>query len=127
MILPDTTVWIEFFRGHEPFSTDLAKLLEDGQVVAVAWVFGEILQGTRDEMERATVLSYWENLPRAPADSEDAWIQAGILSAEKKLASRGVGLIDAAIWVAARESGARVWTLDKKLERALPLELRFGK
>lgn len=127
MILPDTTVWIEFFRGHEPISTDLAKLLEDGEVIATPWVFGEILQGTRDEGERTTVLSYWRNLPRAPADSGDAWIEAGILAAEKKLASRGVGLVDAAIWVAARESGARVWTLDKKLARVLPPELRFGK
>lgn len=44
MILPDTTIWIEFFRGREPICADLARRMEDGDILAVAWVFGEILQ-----------------------------------------------------------------------------------
>ena len=125
MILPDTSIWIDFFRGREPYFTQLAERMENGEVIAVEWVFGEILQGTRNAKERRVVLSYWSHLPRPGLERGEVWIRAGIRSAEEKFPSRGVGLIDAAILVAAEETGARVWTLDKKLARALPQALQF--
>ena len=126
MILPDTSIWIEYLRGHEPYCTSLAGHMENGKVVALSWVFGEILQGTRDAGERRTVLAYWRNLPKAGVDDDEVWLRAGLLAAAEKYPSRGVGLIDAAIVVAAGEAGAQVWTLDKPLARVLPPVMRFG-
>ncbi|MBI4605253.1 MAG: PIN domain-containing protein [Planctomycetes bacterium] len=128
MILPDTSIWIEFFRGREPVLTALADLMEGGEVVAVEWVFGELLQGTRSVQERRVISSYWSNLPKVgagPGGPGGIWIRAGIHSAEQGFLSRGVGLIDAAILLSAIEGGAQLWTLDKKLARVVPDALLF--
>ena len=34
MILPDTSVWVEFFRGREPVFSTLELLLENREVIA---------------------------------------------------------------------------------------------
>jgi predicted nucleic acid-binding protein len=44
MILVDTSVWIEFFRGNEPYFTKLKELIESSDVLAHEVVFGELLQ-----------------------------------------------------------------------------------
>ena len=54
------------------------------------------------------------------------WIEAGRYSGEHKLVSKGVGLIDAVIIIAATRSNAKVWTLDRKLLRVLQEEIVFN-
>ncbi len=46
MVLVDTTVWIDFLRGHEGGKAKrLRDLLEDGEVVCAPVILQEILQG----------------------------------------------------------------------------------
>ena len=123
MIVVDTSVWIEFFRQTNPFSSRLKKLLETREVLACSFAFGEVLQGARNNREREMLLHYWEALPHA--DESDLFLQAGRLSGEQHFLSQGVGLIDVAMLVFARRNQAALWTLDKKLQKLLSSKERF--
>ena len=117
MILVDTSVWVEFLKGHQPYHDQMNQLLEDRQILAVEPVFGELLQGARDDRERLVLMDFWENLPKN--QTLDAWVKAGELSSRNKWFDHGIGLIDAVLILCARESKAKVWTLDKKLKSVL--------
>jgi predicted nucleic acid-binding protein len=123
MILADTSIWVEFLKGHQPYFDQMNQLLEDRQILAVEPVFGELLQGARDDRERRVLLDFWDNLPKNQIP--DTWIKAGELSSRNKWFNHGIGLIDAFIIVNARESRAKVWTLDKKLKTVLRKDESF--
>jgi len=116
MIIADTSVWVEFLRSREPVFARLAELLERGMVLAHEGVFGELLSGARGRPEAQLIESYWNSLPRI--DEEGVWIEAGKLSADRRLRARGVGLVDSAILALAARAGAEVWTLDQRLREA---------
>jgi predicted nucleic acid-binding protein len=117
MLIADTSVWIEFLKKHEPYHATLRARLETSQVFGVECIFGELLQGAASRRERDLIEAYWANLPRV--DETDLFIKAGRYAGEHKLFSRGIGLIDAALFVASQQSGASVWTLDTKLGKLL--------
>jgi len=117
MILVDTSVWIEFLKARQPWLSEMTRLLEEQEVLAAEPVFGELLQGALNERESQIILGYWRHLPKGTA--KEIWISAGEQSAHYKWFSRGVGLVDAAIIVIARESRARIWTEDKRLKGIL--------
>jgi len=114
MIIADTSIWIEFFRGNEPFHSQLTELLEYGEVLAVECIFGELLQGAKNDHEREVIQSYWNHLPKAIESGY--WIEAGIYSGKMGLPSKGVGLIDAFLITVSRRMKLELWTLDKKLK-----------
>jgi predicted nucleic acid-binding protein len=116
MTIPDTSVWVEFLRNREPVHARLKSLLERGEVLGVECVLGELLSGARNSRETDALEAYWKSLPRL--DESGIWIQAGKLSASRKLHARGVGLMDAAILAVASRAGAEIWTLDRKLADA---------
>ena len=70
------------------------------------------------------ILDYWKNSPRI--DEQGLWIDAGLYAGEKKLFSKGVGLIDAYIIVASLKTGSQVWTIDEKLVKALDPQLIYA-
>ena len=47
------------------------------------------------------------------------FILAGLESGRNKWIDKGIGLIDAAVIMAARSARAQIWTLDKKLKGVL--------
>jgi predicted nucleic acid-binding protein len=109
----DTSVWIAFLRRQAGIFEQALRILEDREALAVECVFGELLQGARSERELEVIVSYWNHLPKASVP--ELWIEAGRYAGARNLASRGVGLIDAAIIICALQTRARIWTLDKKL------------
>jgi predicted nucleic acid-binding protein len=117
MIIADTSVWIEFLKGNKPFFLRMQNLLENREIIALEPVFGELLQGAKNKNERQIILDYWKNSPRI--DKHTLWIDAGLYAGQKKLFSRGVGLIDAYIIVASLKTNSQVWTLDERLVKAL--------
>jgi len=117
VILADTSVWIEFLRDNPRYSASFRVHLDHQRIVSVACVFGELLQGAGNRRERDIISSYWDNIPKRSENG--LWIEAGILASEGKLLQKGVGLIDAALIVAARREGDLLWTLDKKLKRVV--------
>jgi predicted nucleic acid-binding protein len=123
MIIPDTSVWIEFLKGKEPFLTELGLLLEERQVIALECIFGELLQGAKTRRERKVVTDYWNNLPKI--EEQGLWVKAGLHAGEHKLFAKGLGLIDVFILTAAGSISARVWTLDKKMASLLTENMTF--
>ncbi len=123
MILIDTSIWIEFFRGNPDYTSEIILLLEEKKVLGLSCIFGELLQGAKDKKEQKILLDYWKCI--RSEDQSGLFIKAGILSGQNKWTSKGVGLIDAAIVCSALYSNAQVWTLDKKLAALLPAHSLF--
>ena len=114
MILADTSVWIDFLRQtNTSVEKRMITHLEEGDLITVSAVFGELLQGTKNEKENKTILDYWINVPKLEED--DLFIEAGKLSARYKLFKDGVGLIECYILAGAVAYGYELWTLDKNL------------
>lgn len=123
MTVVDTSVWIEFLRGHEPEGAALRALLEAGRALSPECVFGELLSGARNADERSVIRGYAALL--AVEDERGLWLEAGEASNAQRLLARGVGLIDATLLALAKRRDASLWTLDRKLRAILPAPLRF--
>jgi predicted nucleic acid-binding protein len=123
MIILDTSVWIEFLRNNPAFFPEISKLLEEGKILAVDCVFGELLQGVKNKAEREIIENFWTYLSKE--HYENIIIQAGEYSSKNKLLDHGIGLIDAVILLYGIKSKSRIWTLDKKLMKVIPEELRY--
>ncbi|NCQ71616.1 MAG: PIN domain-containing protein [Microcystis aeruginosa W13-16] len=125
MILVDTSVWIEFFRGNEPYFTKLKELIESSDVLAHEVVFGELLQGCKNKAELNFILEYWESLSNIV--SNGSFIQAGKLSFEDKHLVKGIGIIDSILINETRQKNLKIWTLDKKILKLLESKYVFEK
>jgi len=119
-VLIDTSVWVEFFKKNEKYFEPVKKLMENQDALAIECIFGELLQGAKNNREIDIITSYWNNLPKII--KENLFIEAGKLSSNQRLAAKGIGLIDCAIIVSAREKNAKIWSLDKKLNSMLRKE-----
>ena len=117
MILADTSIWIEFLRqSNADINEAMTSYLEDGEIITVSAIFGELLQGVKNENEREVILDFWDSTPNIL--EENLFIEAGKFSSRHKLFNKGIGLIDCLILVAAINNGHELWTLDKKLLEA---------
>jgi predicted nucleic acid-binding protein len=113
----DTPIWIDFFRRADPVLEEkVIEHLEHQQIYGISVVFGELLQGVRDEHEEKMILEYWKNIPKV--DERNLFIEAGRLSFKYKLFTKGVGLIDCFIVAAAKASQSEIWPHDKRLLQA---------
>ncbi|EMK26132.1 PIN domain-containing protein [Leptospira kirschneri] len=117
MILVDTSVWIEFFRGNEPYYSELKELIESSEVLVHEVVFGELLQGCKNKNEVSFILEYWKNLNTLTSDG--SFLSAGKLSFESKHIDKGIRLIDSVLINEVRSNKLRLWTLDKKILNVL--------
>jgi len=110
VILVDTSVWVDHLRAGD---AGLRGLLEAGMVLMHPFVLGEIALGQL--RQRAMVLTALGNLSRAVVATEAEVMR--LIEAEG-LAGSGIGYLDAHLLAAARLSGARVWTRDRRLAAA---------
>lgn len=114
MILADTSIWIEFFRQTNfENSQKFTECIESNSVIAISPVFGELLQGVRNDREEKVILEYWTYLPKIK--EENLFVEAGRISNHYKLFNKGVRLIDCYILAAAKINKLELWSLDKKL------------
>ena len=122
-LVVDSSVFIEYLRGHQPFFFRLRGILERGDVVAFEPIFAELLQGAKDQREIDLIKNLYDNLNQV--SEQGVWVDAGVLSAQQKLFKKGVGIIDAAIVAFASRYQLKVYTLDKKLLSILPGNLVY--
>jgi predicted nucleic acid-binding protein len=125
MIILDTSVWIEFLKNNPVFFPEISRLLEIREVLAVECIFGELLQGVKNNSEKEIIKSYWACLPKE--NYENIIIHAGEYSAENKLPDHGVGLIDSIILMHGKKSNSKIWTLDNKFLKIIPEEYIYKK
>ncbi len=113
MILVDTSVWVEFFKGTAR-SRALAALLEADEVLLHPWVLGELLLGGLGRGHDPEIEDL-RQLATAPvvADSE-----VFDLILARTLWGRGIGWVDSQLAASALVAGAGLWTFDGSLSVA---------
>ena len=110
-VLVDTSVWIEFFRGVEPFRSSVLALMQDRRICCAGVILAELLQGAKSENEVSVLRDFahvFEFLPESVA----AWERAGVLSFNLRRKGRTAGLADCYLAVLASEAGAQVFSRD---------------
>lgn len=108
MILVDTSIWIDHLRAGDD---RLARLLDEGRVVAHPFVTGELALGNL--RHRDAVLGALQDLPQACVATETKVLR---FIGEKGFFGIGIGYIDAHLLAATLLTpGSWPWTRNKRL------------
>lgn len=111
MILVDTSIWIDHLRTGD---ASLARILNDGKVLAHPFVTGELALGSM--RNRSAVLDALQDLPQAPVATDDEVLQ---FIGAKGLFGIGIGYVDAHLLASVLLTpGSTLWTRDKRLSVA---------
>ena len=107
MILVDTSIWINHFRGAGP----LAEMLDKNVVQTHPFVIGELACGHLPN--RPSTLQLLSELPsvRVAADQEALYFIE-----QHSLMARGAGYIDVHLLASAALSACKLFTRDKRLQ-----------
>lgn len=119
MVLPDTSVWIPYFRSSSGAEGDrLEALIEAGEVAICGPVLAELLGGA-DDTQRSSILDTVGGLPWAGLDRA-CWQDAGAAARRLRSSGQTLPLTDLAIAAAAAHAGYALWSLDSDFERIAP-------
>ena len=118
MILVDTSVWIDFFRGLDlSHVQQLEHMLQQGEDIALCGVIlTEILQGIRDDSSFESTRNRLKSLVLLPM-TESVFIQAAVMY--RTLRAHGITVrkpIDCMIAATALEHGAKLLHNDRDFE-----------
>ena len=123
MIVVDTSVWVEGFRGAARIQTELTRLIDADLVALVSQVRLELLEGCRPA-ERVQLRRVLGAVPTfVPMPSTWTRVEEWIGSAAKT--AQRFGVVDLLIGATAREHHASIWSLDSEFDRMA--RLRFVK
>lgn len=124
-VLPDTSIWIDYFRGSEPVANELGRLIAEAPPSICGPILAELVAGTPAE-QREDVWLALSSLPFVDL-GRDAWTLAGELAHELRRRGATVPLIDLLIAVAAVRGDVALWTRDRDFERVVEVltELRL--
>lgn len=111
MVLVDTSVWIRFVSGIQPFAERLQQLLLAEQVLAHDLVEGELRIGDRGG--RTRLLSDYVLLPKA---AQIAHEEVVALVKARRLHGRGIRWIDTHLAASALVERAPLWAADSALD-----------
>lgn len=115
IVLPDTSIWVDYFRDHEPASGHVEVLVQEGALAICGPILAELVAGA-DAPQRNEVRVALSTLPYVDL-GRDEWRQAGELSHELRRRGQVVPLMDVLIAVAATRSEAALWTRDRDFAR----------
>lgn len=119
MVLPDTSVWVDYSRrGAKGSAAALRDLLDSGDVVTCGPVAAELLAGADGEVAER-IWATLSSLPWVQFSAPD-WRRVGQLAHRLRQAGRTLPLTDLAIAVAAARGGHALWSLDSDFERIAP-------
>lgn len=110
MPLVDTSVWVDHLRYG---NTILEELLNEGSVLCHKFIVGELACGNL--RRRSEILSLLSKLPTVTHADDDEVMQ---FIENYSLMGKGLGYVDAHLLASAMLTEVRLWTLDKKLEKA---------
>ena len=121
MVVVDTSVWIRFLAGREPFARGLDEVLGRDEAVGHEMVFGELLIGDVGGGRR-NLLEAYTQMFQAQTVAHQEVVE---FVRERRLFGRGVGWIDVNILASAVVGGFQVWTADPRF-LTLANELRVA-
>lgn len=111
MILADSSVWIDFFRGG---NSQFANLIRRDEIITHPYVLIELALGSlRDRRRTLRELDDFNSVIVATDFEVRQMIE------DNRLYSRGIGFVDAHLIASCLlTSGARLWTRDARLAAA---------
>lgn len=113
LVVVDTSVWIDYFRGEKTRVIEQVDLLLDKDAIVMPKVvLAELFQGAKEKKEINTLKDYFSPLHHL-GESESTWEKAGQLSFDLKKRGHTIHLTDCYIATIAREHDCRVFTFDK--------------
>ena len=114
-VVADTSILIEFFKGKEPISSEVEKLLKENRLVITGIIIAELLQGVKSKKEeyKISVLSEAVEILEVPTD---IWFKGGKISSSLRRKGINLPITDVAISALAIEHNLSVFTLDKHFE-----------
>lgn len=116
MILADTSIWVDYLRGHNRNrgqNSEMAKRLSAGQIVMHPFVVAEIALGSlRNRRSMLEELDTLREVEVAQLDEVRHMIEA------QSLYSKGIGLTDAHLVASCLMTpGTRLWTRDGDMKK----------
>jgi hypothetical protein len=118
MTLVDTSVWIRFLAGVEPYASGLDRLLSQDDVLRHDLVYGELLIGDRGG--RPKLLELYSALTPSSVIPHDEIVS---FVKHRQIYGRGIGWIDAHLLASATVDGSTLWSADRILAE---LALKIG-
>lgn len=120
MVLPDTSVWIPYFRSRSGADGDrLELLIKEDEVAICGPVLAELLGGAGDT-QRTAIVDTVGDLPWAELDHA-SWQDVGTVARHLRQRGQALPLTDLAIAVAAARAGYALWSLDSDFDRISPV------
>ncbi len=109
MILVDTNVWIDFFKGKND-TKKLPELIEQDQVFLHPYVLTElVIGGLKKEIQTKL-----EKIQTLEIISED---KMRLFVIKENLIGKGLGLVDIHLLASARMNNSEIWTFDSVLKK----------
>ncbi len=125
MILVDTSVWIEFFKGKK-IASEVDRLLDDNLAALCGPILTELLRGIRTEKDRGAVIPLLQGC-RFLEQPQLLWEEAGTLGFHLRAKGIVVKTMDLLITTYAVAHRTPILTLDSdfsKIRKAgIPIEL----
>jgi predicted nucleic acid-binding protein len=116
MVLPDTSVWVDFSRhGDHGRAAGMRALLDADQVATCGPIAAELLAGSEGEVAERI----WQTLSSLPwAElASAAWQEVGTIAHSLRKAGERLPLTDLVIAVASVRAGFELWTFDSDFQR----------
>ena len=111
-VLPDTCIWIEFFRnGRSEGAETIDRLLRTDSVYTCGPVLYELLQGIRSAGEKSAVLDNMSGVEYVEV-ARDTWVIAAALSQELRASGTTIPLSDIIIAALCLQHGLAIYTED---------------
>lgn len=110
MVLIDTSVWVRFFYGREPFLSEARRLMQLEEAAGHELVYGELLMGDLGGRER--FLGEYERIYQV---STIPHREVLAMVRSRKLHGRGVGWVDVHLLASALAARMQFWTADPRL------------
>jgi predicted nucleic acid-binding protein len=108
VILVDSSVWVDHLRSRD---ATLARLLDNGRVIAHPFVVGELALGSL--RQRESILTAMQALPQAVVAGDTEVLR---FINQRALHGLGIGYVDAHLLASVRlTAGGSLWTRDKRL------------
>lgn len=125
LMVVDSSVWIDFFRGEPAAVLRVDPLLADGRAAVLGAVYAEVLSGTRNRGEYARLRELLGGLERVP-DLASPWERVAEVRYALVRSGKQAAALDVLIALTVAERGAGLLTRDGDFERiraVLPFEL----
>jgi len=110
VVLVDTSVWIRFLAGTEPFADSLDRLLAASEVLGHDFVYCELLIGDRGPRQK--LLAGYKLIRQAELVANHEVIE---FVRHHKINGLGIGWIDAHLLASAVIAQSTLWTADGAL------------